>query len=197
MALAASTRYYAGLEPLLIWLLPAKLRKIQQDHYATALEKIHRRMSISTTRADFMSSMLGDDNLNFERMSLAEVESTTSLLLLAGSGTTGTTLCRILNCLVNNPLEMRKLQREVRVSFKQESDITFRALQNLSFLNAVISEGLRLYNPVAGSLLRMVPKGGDIVCGHFLPEGVCIDLAIPIQILWLTLLCHITDPCDS
>jgi cytochrome P450 len=171
MALAAATRYYAGLESLLLQLVPASIRKMQSDHYATALDKIHRRIASATKREDFMSAML-ENNPNFERMSLPEIESTMSLLLIAGSETTGTTLCGIMNCLVQNPDELRKLEQEVRGGCKREEDITLRTLQNLPFLNAVISEGLRLCNPVAGGILRIVPKGGATVCGYFLPEGV-------------------------
>ena len=113
-------------------------------------------------------------NPNFEKMSVPEIESTTAMLLLAGSETTGTTLCGTTNYLVQNPYELRKLEREIRNTFQMDSDITLRALQNLPFLNAVIWEGLRLCNPVAGGILRIVPKGGDTVCGYFLPGGVSI-----------------------
>ena len=171
MALVAATRYYAGLESFLMRLVPATIRKMQRDHYAIALDKIHRRMDLATEREDFMTPML-KKNPNFEKMSIPEIESTTAMLLLAGSETTGTTLCGTMNYLVQNPFELRKLEREIRNSFQGDSDITFRALQNLPFLNAVIWEGLRLCNPVAGGILRIVPKGGDTVCGYFLPGGV-------------------------
>ncbi|KAL9118644.1 MAG: hypothetical protein Q9187_004808 [Circinaria calcarea] len=175
MALAAATRYYVGLEPLLIRLIPASIRKIQRDHYATALDKIHRRMNLAPERDDFMTPML-KNNPNFEKMSIPEIESTTALLLLAGSETTSTVLCGTTNYLIQNPLELQKLEKEIRSSFQKELDITFRALQNLPFLNAVICEGLRLCNPVAGGILRVVPKGGDTVCGYFLPGGTHVTV---------------------
>ncbi|KAF5873019.1 putative cytochrome p450 protein [Botrytis fragariae] len=91
-----------------------------------------------------------------------------------GSETTGTTICGILNCLVQNPHELAKLETEVRTIFEKEEDITLSALQQLPFLNAVVNEGLRICNPVSGGLLRIVPRGGATVCGHFLPEGTHI-----------------------
>ena len=171
MALAAATRYYPGLEFLLMQFVPTSIRKMQEDHYATALEKIHRRMRLETQRDDFMTPIL-EYNLDYEKMSLSEIESTMALLLIAGSETTGTTLCGITNYLVQNPLELRKLEKEIRSNFEKQSDITFRAIQDLPFLNAVIHEGLRLCNPVAGGMPRIVPKGGDTVSGYFLPGGV-------------------------
>lgn len=186
MALAAATRYYAGLEPFLLWLLPSSIRRMQSDHYAFALNKIHRRMDRLTARDDFMTPMLNQNNPNYTRMSLPEIESTTALLLLAGSETTGTTLCGTITLLLQNPVEMKKLEREIRNSVQREEDLTFRKLQNLPFLNAVIQEGLRLCNPVAGGLLRVTPRGGATVCGHFLPEGVSDRKISVLYIPYLT-----------
>lgn len=173
MAIAAATRYYLppGVERLIIWMLPTRLQNIQRDHYATALDKIHRRIERKTAPADFMTPMLNQDP-SFEKMSLSEIESTTALLLLAGSETTGTTICGTLQSLIQNPIELKKLETEIRSTFREESEITLSALQTLPFLNAVLNEGLRLCNPVAGGILRIAPKNGDTVCGHFIPEGV-------------------------
>ncbi|CAJ2506593.1 Uu.00g077790.m01.CDS01 [Anthostomella pinea] len=169
MAFAAVTRYYAGLEPLLLFLRPPSIRKMQDDHYEMALEKIHRRMA-GSDRDDFMSPML-KNNPDFDRMTVPEIESSTAILILAGSETTATTLCGIVNCLVQNPRQLRNLEEEIRGHFASETGITLRAIQNLPFLNAVVWEGLRMCNPVAGGILRSVPKGGSTLCGHFLPQS--------------------------
>ncbi|XXH05278.1 hypothetical protein Hte_011703, partial [Hypoxylon texense] len=69
-----------------------------------------------------------------------------------------------------NPEQLHRLEKEIRGTFETERPITLRAIQNLPFLNAVISEGLRMCHPVAGGILRSAPKGGSTVCGYFLPE---------------------------
>ncbi|KAL9122769.1 MAG: hypothetical protein Q9187_000686 [Circinaria calcarea] len=169
MTLAAATRYYPLLELLLLKLIPSSIKKMQKDHYQVALDKIHRRMNLEKERDDFMTPVL-KNSPNFEKMSLKEIESTFSILIVAGSETIATVLSGITNELVKAPTELRKLVQEIRSTFKSESDITFTALKNLPFLNAVCHEGLRLCNPVSAGLPRLVPKGGDTVCGHFLPE---------------------------
>lgn len=85
MAFTAILRYYASaIEPLLLCIIPSKFRKMQKDHYAMALDKIHRRMA-SDKLDDFMSPMLDEKiNPNFQRMSLSEVESTMALVIIAG-----------------------------------------------------------------------------------------------------------------
>ncbi|TGO62839.1 hypothetical protein BELL_1102g00030 [Botrytis elliptica] len=177
MALAAVTQYFPGLDSLILKLLPASTRKMQEDHFAYAAEKIHRRLQRpESAEGDFMTVMLDPkNNPEFSKMSMPEIESTTALLLLGGSETTGTTICGILNCLVQNPQELGKLEAEVRTIFEKEEDITLSALQQLPFLNAVVNEGLRFCNPVSGGLLRVVPRGGATVCGYFLPEGTHIQ----------------------
>lgn len=177
MALAAVTQYFPGLDSLVLKLLPASTRKMQEDHFAYAAEKIRRRLQRpESAEGDFMTVMLDPkNNPEFSKMSMPEIEATTALLLLGGSETTGTTICGILNCLVQNPQELGKLETEVHTIFEKEEDITLSALQQLPFLNAVISEGLRICNPVSGGLLRIVPRGGATVCGYFLPEGVSIS----------------------
>ncbi|KAI1387309.1 cytochrome P450 [Hypoxylon trugodes] len=166
--LAAITRYYAGLETLLMHFIPSSLRKKQTDHYAMGLERIHRRMA-SSHRDDFMAPML-ENNPDFERMSVSEIESTMPIIVLAASETTATTLCGIVSALTRSTKQLHRLEHEIRGTFDKEEQITLRAVQNLPFLNAVISEGLRMYHPVAGGLLRSAPKGGATVCGCFLPE---------------------------
>ena len=142
-----------------------------KDHYATALEKIDRRMNLATQRNDFMTPLL-ENNEDFDKMSRAEIESTMALLLIAGSETIGTTLSGITSYLVQNPTNLWKLEKEVRGAFTDASEISFRATMDLPYLNAVIHEGLRLCNPVAGGAPRIVPKGGETVSGIDLPEGV-------------------------
>ncbi len=40
------------------------------------------------------------------------------------------------------------------------------------YLNAVIEEGLRIAPPFPAGLPRVVPPGGDTVCGEWLEAGV-------------------------
>ena len=42
---------------------------------------------------------------------------------------------------------------------------------------ACIKEALRMYPIVGTPLDRVVPKGGDILSGHFLPEGTVVGIS--------------------
>lgn len=171
MNYATATRYYPPFENILLLLLPPSIRKLQRDHFKQAIDKIHRRMNLEEQREDFMTPVL-QNNPNYDKMSLGEIESTFSMIIIAGSETTATILSGLTNELTQNPVEYEKLVREIRSSFTSDSDMTFAALKALPFLNAVCSESLRLCNPVPTGLPRVVPPGGASVCGHFLPENV-------------------------
>lgn len=167
----AAARYYPWIDYLLMRCIPKSIIKMQQEHHQLTNEKVHRRLNLETTRNDFMTPVL-EKNSDFKIMSIAEVESTFNILIVAASETVGTTLCGIINYLVQNSTELEKLVAEIRSAFPDESEISLASLKELVFLNAVIREGLRLCNPVPGGVPRIVPKGGGTVCGHFIPEYV-------------------------
>ena len=169
-AFVAAVRFYPLLDSLLMKCLPESVMKIQRDHYQLAVDKVHRRLNLETTRKDFMTEVIAHNDE--KGMGISEIEATFNVLIFAGSETTATTLTGTTNYLLQNPDVLALLVTEVRGAFKDEKQMTFTALKQLPYLNAVIEEGLRLCPPIPAGLPRMVPKGGDTVCGHFLPEYV-------------------------
>ena len=51
-------------------------------------------------------------------------------------------------------------------------DRDFAMIDKLPYLNAIIMESLRLVDTVSSYQTRVVPKGGCLVSGNFLPAGV-------------------------
>lgn len=72
-----------------------------------------------------------------------------------------------------------KLVAEIRGTFAAEDDIRFEILKDLPYMSACINEAMRVFPPVPAGLLRTVPKGGDTISGHFVPEGVSDTKLIP------------------
>lgn len=99
-------------------------------------------------------------------------------LIVAGSETSATLLSGCIFYLCTAPHVMSRLVAEIRSTFKRDSDMTFRAVEELKYMNAVIEESLRIYPPFVTSLSRLVPQGGAAVDGHFLPEDVCIYFSL-------------------
>lgn len=111
-------------------------------------------------------------------MSVKEIEATFALLAVAGAETTATALTGIFFHLAKNRHVLERVTKEVRARFDGEEDMTVENLATkMPYLSAVIEEGLRSCPPVPTGSPRIVPKGGAMVCGNWVPGGV--SFAIP------------------
>lgn len=171
MHFTAMIRYYPALEAIGMKLLPRSLLEQQRAHFQLAVDKIHHRLNLETQRNDFATPLI-KDNKDMQFMSMPEIESTLNVLIVAGSETTSTTLAGIINYLVQYPKVLAKLVNEVRERFPRDEEITMATTKNLRYLNACISEGLRICTPTPGGMPRVVTPGGGSVCGRWLPENV-------------------------
>jgi cytochrome P450 len=171
MSLAAAPRYYPLTEFLFRKLIPKSVLEGQRRHTQYANEKINRRLDLKTDRPDFMTPFM-KNNVNFEKMSRDEILSTFNFIIVGGAETTATTLTGIFNHLFRNGRVLQRLCTEIRTRFEAEKDITIDTVQELPYLEAVLNEGLRMCNPIPGGLPRVVPEGGDIYAGVYLPGGV-------------------------
>jgi ribosomal protein S8 len=73
---------------------------------------------------------------------------------------------------------MTQLYHVLRQEFASDLDISNARCASIPYVDAVIDESLRLYSPMAAHLPRVVPLGGAIVAGSFLPENVSIYLVV-------------------
>ncbi|KAK3985825.1 hypothetical protein QBC44DRAFT_150477 [Cladorrhinum sp. PSN332] len=176
----ASARFYPWLEWALMKCIPPSLKKMQKDHYQQIVDKVRRRLNYEMERPDIMSSMIRKDDGENGGLALPldEINVTFMILVTTGSETTATALGGIMNYLTQNPEVLGKVKDEVRREFEQggESGISLNALQNLAYLNAVVTEGLRLCTPIPWVLPRRVPRGGGTVCGVRLPGGTPVSI---------------------
>lgn len=109
-------------------------------------------------------------------MTMEEIYAAAQVLIVAGSETTATALTTATYYLCENPETLAKLTAEIRDTFGKEDDITIQSTAKLSYLNAVIEEALRLGPPGPGTFPRVVPEGGRVVCGQFVPGGYSVGV---------------------
>ena len=108
-------------------------------------------------------------------MTREEIISNAGVLLVAGSETTATLLSGATYYLLSNPVVLKKLQAEIRDAFQSEDEITplsVRSPGKLPYMEAVLTESLRMYPPLPASLPRMTGSMGDIIDGSFVPANV-------------------------
>lgn len=91
---------------------------------------------------------------------------------IAGSETTATALACITYYLQKDPNVLQRLRREIRDAFQSYNQIDDASTIPLSYLRAVILEGMRMYPPLPFPLPRVVPASGITIDGCFVPGGV-------------------------
>ncbi|CAG8400839.1 unnamed protein product [Penicillium salamii] len=180
---------FPALKGLLNRLLPGDVKRVGQEHFELTAQKVDKLLEANISRSDFLSAMLqnglseqmGQYDAGERIMTRAEIHSngfmyllTLTSLIVAGSETSATLLSGCIYYLCRTPRVMAKLTTEIRSAFTQNSNMTFRALEDLTYLAAVIDESLRMYPPFVTSLARLVPTGGALVSGHFVPERTVV-----------------------
>lgn len=97
--------------------------------------------------------------------------------IVGGSDTTSTSMTNVVDIVSRDEAIQRSLQEELDGVFPGEMSSSwvpdFKAIENLPVLNAVVRETMRFRPTSATGLERYTPKGGKVVAGRFLPEGVC------------------------
>ena len=146
--------------------------KARIEHNVLTEEAVKLRIETKTERPDFLHFMQRDIGSVGDRLSFDELVSNAGALISAGSETTATLLSGATYHLLRNPEVMDKLRQEIRSSFNSDKEITTVAVSGLKYLHAVIEEALRCYPPVPTGLPRIIPKGGEVLLGRYVPENV-------------------------
>ena len=90
--------------------------------------------------ANFLLQNKGDDEFTQK-----EFEGNALTLLFAGADTTATTLIFGSYLLCKNPAVMKRVQGEVRGRFQSSDEINATNANDLKYMNAVLTEIMRLY----------------------------------------------------
>ncbi|TGJ81716.1 hypothetical protein E0Z10_g7051 [Xylaria hypoxylon] len=112
-------------------------------------------------------------------MTRGELTQQVFVQIIAGSVSTTSAVCMTLLCLLTNPSAYSALQREIDDALsagKLSSPVADSESKGMPYLQAVIKEGLRFYPPVLGLGSKQVPKGGDVINDHYVPEGAQIGM---------------------
>ncbi|KAK0667665.1 cytochrome P450 [Cercophora samala] len=170
----AAARFYPWLESVLFKLIPRSLRKMQRDHWGQVVERVERRMNYEVEREDIMSPILRENTKN--QMSVDDINGSFMALVIAGSETTATALTGMMNYLIQNPQYLKQVTDEVRGLGQDEQQITLDSLRELKWLNAVLTEALRLCTPIPWILPRRVPESGGVVAGVTLAGQTLVSI---------------------
>lgn len=120
------------------------------------------------------------------KMTSWEAQSVCVNNIIAGSDTTAISLNAALYHIYTIPHVLKNLRGEIDSMMKVgtiSNPVTFEEAQKMPYLQAVISEALRVHPAVGVSLAREVPEGGAIIHGHFFSAGVsCAPCSICVHL---------------
>ncbi|KAL8965071.1 MAG: hypothetical protein Q9197_006686 [Variospora fuerteventurae] len=171
--------HYPAIDRVFKLLLSAipSVADLRKSHFDFTRKNTESRLDRDTDRKDFTTYILRH---NDERgMTREEIISTSGVLLIGGSETTATLLSGATYHLLTNPDILVKLQAEVRGAFQDESEMTLNSLAKhdfLPYLEAVLTESLRMYPPIPANLPRMTGPEGDVIDGYFVPANTSVGV---------------------
>ncbi|UPX20100.1 uncharacterized protein EKO05_0010345 [Ascochyta rabiei] len=173
LALVASINRYPPIERLLRYIIPKKIMQKMQNHAMMSSAMAQKRLAMNTDRPDFVTptKKYVEAKGGIEGK---EWDINLMIFVFASSETIASALTAIFRELVQHPGTLHRLTYELRSTFQSEADLTIASTAHLSYLNAVINEGLRLDPPVVNAPPRVVPPGGDTVCGRYVPAGTYV-----------------------
>lgn len=97
--------------------------------------------------------------------------------LIAGSDTTSNTATAVIYHVCTHPEVKKKLYAELDQALAHAEEVPLAAdVQDLPYLNAVLSESLRYHSTSALGLPRIVPKGGATIVGKYFPAGTVVSV---------------------
>ncbi|EIN11085.1 cytochrome P450, partial [Punctularia strigosozonata HHB-11173 SS5] len=91
-----------------------------------------------------------------------------------GSDTTSGVMILLLYHLLANRATYDRLMEELNAHC-EKGKISEDTVFKLPYLGAVVNEGIRLGTPFPG-LPRVVPKGGTVLCGTYIPENTVVSV---------------------
>ncbi|KAL8817259.1 MAG: hypothetical protein Q9191_008181, partial [Dirinaria sp. TL-2023a] len=156
----------------------------RKSHFEYTRQKTESRLDRQTDRRDF-TSYVGQIDISILRynderdMTREEIISNAGTLLIAGSETTATLLSGATFHLLANPSTLEKVQAEVRGAFENGKEITLLSVGTpgrLPYMEAVLTESLRVYPPIPASLPRVTGLGGEMIDGNFVPPNTSVGV---------------------
>lgn len=173
--LFANLRYYPWLNKMLLPLVPKKLKDLDAYLWDVVKNSVEKRLRRETDRPDFIELWQKDEK-GKNGLTRGELESNSLVSVVGGSETSATTLSAAINYLVRDPERLSILTKELRDRFKSQEEITFAAVKQLPYLNAVLLETFRVSSAMPSGFVRFTPAQGAEMCGNFVPRNTFVSV---------------------
>ncbi|KAL5363943.1 cytochrome P450 [Aspergillus floccosus] len=127
---------------------------------------------------DFFSALMEDKSGTPHNLEWGEIVAEVSIMMNAGSDTTGIALNNVMLMLLKNPQCLRNLQEEVDNILDDEDVVApYDKVKHLPYLRACIDESMRLYPPVSFGLPRRTPPEGTTIMDDFVAGDTSVSIS--------------------
>lgn len=144
------------------------------ENFRIASAKVDSRLARNYDCKDHFSYILRHNDE--KGVTETELKLNTATIIGSGTGTTTSWLSTTVYSVTRNRQAYRRLAGEIRNSFERDEDITPERVTRLPYLAAVMKESLRIHPPSPSSLGRLVPEGGEMIDGRFVPAGTTVGV---------------------
>lgn len=169
--------------PPLDWIFDAVLGRLTEDRRMRNFEevgrKIDRRLQLGEKddREDLLSPVIGRISETPDKGQVTKTELVVHGFssVVANSQAATLVLASITYLLLMNKRAMARLIAEIdEKQFESATDVTVETTNVMPYIDAVINETLRINHPTPTTLPRVIPEGGKVVMGRYLPAGVSV-----------------------
>ncbi|KAF6815148.1 cytochrome p450 [Colletotrichum plurivorum] len=177
----AMMRWHPPLGPLLLKYVWGGSGKRRARHNRFSMDRVDKRLDRGDDSGSDIWSMIMQNSGDEKRPGItrAEMYSNAATFMIGGTETTTAATSALTYLLLKHPAKMAALRAELDAAIKEpEADMTFTGLRKLPYLNACIEEGMRLYPPAPTPMPRVVPPGGHVICGRYVPAGTLVDIPL-------------------
>jgi cytochrome P450 len=170
------SRYYP-LDFIFAWVFLRLTSKIRQKNLKTGRDMITRRLDIGKLgpgKCDLLDPVIGSVNDNPKNgVTRNEVDVNVISMLLAGCPLSTVVIAAATYFLLRYPETLSQLTHEIRTKFNSEQEIFVASVNDMPYLEAVITETLRIHHPTPSDPKpRAVGPEGQLVDGHWIPGRV-------------------------
>ncbi|KAK2017445.1 cytochrome P450 [Colletotrichum eremochloae] len=173
--------WHPPLGPLLLKYIWGGSAKRRAQHNRFSMDRVDKRLDRGDDSGSDVWSMIMQNSGGEKQPGITrgEMYSNAATFMIGGTETTTAATSALTYLLLTHPAKMATLRAELDAAINDpEVDLTFNGLRKLPYLNACIEEAMRLYPPAPTPMPRMVPRGGRIICGRYVPVGTRVDIPL-------------------
>lgn len=151
-------------------------KKAGSDYENIIYHNAKKRLRNPDAEDDIFSKLLKNGKGEDTNLSAGEILAECSVMMNAGTDTTTAALTNTMFLLCKHPKIWSKLRDELDGVSSGYDVLSYESVAQLPYLRACIEESLRVKPASSMGLPRVVPKGGRVIAGKFVAEGVTVSV---------------------